>query len=488
MAFISLEFLVFFPVVAITYFILPFSLRWIWLLISSYYFYMSWNPKYAGLIVLSTLITYLCGVLIGKSSNKKVKNVWLIISLISNLGILFIFKYYNFFRLNSRRILSIFNVSLNIPVFDFLLPVGISFYTFQSLSYVMDVYRGDTKAEKNLGKYALFVSFFPQLTAGPIGKSKELLYQFNEKHYFDYDRVKNGLILMAWGAFQKVFIADRLAIVVNTVYDSPGNYKGFQIITATIFFTFQIYCDFSSYSDIAVGAAEVMGFRLTRNFRQPYFSKSVKEFWRRWHISLSTWFKDYLYIPLGGNRKGKLRTYLNTMIVFILSGLWHGAAMNFIIWGTLHGVYQVLSGLLKPAKLKLIKILNIRTEVFSYKLFQMLTTFTLVSFAWLFFRATTFSSAQILIRNMFYFNPWIFSRSYLGLMGIDSKDFFMSILGIFIIISVNLMQVRRNLRVQLSRQNAVFRWAIYFSCILAILIFGIYGEGYDEQQFIYSQF
>ncbi len=495
MLFNSQQFLAFFPIVTLLYFLIPHKLRWIWLLISSYYFYMSWSPKYAILIATSTLITYFSGLLIEKAGGIKeekkslfLRKFWVFGSFASNLGILFLFKYYNFFISYIVRGFSYINVDIVFPSFDYVLPVGISFYTFQALSYTVDVYRKDVRAEKNLGKYALFVSFFPQLVAGPIEKSKDLLYQFEEKHYFDYDRVKNGLLLMLWGFFQKVFVADRLAILVNTVYNNPQEYKGFNIIIATVFFAFQIYCDFSSYSDIAIGAAQVMGFRLTQNFRQPYFSKSIKEFWRRWHITLGAWFKDYLYIPLGGNRKGKLRNYFNIMIVFIVSGLWHGAAMTFIIWGTLHGAYQVIGDVLKPHKLRLIKKFKINTNVFSYRLGQVLMTFLLVDFAWIFFRANSFSQAKVLIKNLFYFNPWVFFDGSLYELGLDSKDFTAALIGIVIVVVINLMQINMNLRNEIANQNIIFRWMIYFAGVFSIIIFGIYGPGYSIQQFIYFQF
>lgn len=495
MNFNSIHFLIFFPIIALLYFTIPEKKRWIWLLISSYYFYMCWNAKYVILMVTTTMITYFSGLLIEKANKidngKKsiqLKKIWVFIGFSSNIGILFLFKYFNFFRAYSIKFFSFINITINIPTFDFLLPIGISFYTFKALSYIMDIYRNDIKAERNFGKYALYISFFPQLAAGPIEKSKHFLYQFNEKHSFDYDRVKNGLLLMMWGYFQKVFVADRLATLVNTVYNNPEKYKGFEIITATIFFAFQIYCDFSSYSDIAIGAAEVLGFKSSKNFNQPYFSKSIKEFWRRWHITLSGWFKDYLYIPLGGNKRGKLRYYLNIMLVFLVSGLWHGAAINFIIWGGLHGIYQVIGDILKPLKAKVIKMLKVKTDGFSYKLFQMSVTFILVDFAWIFFKASTFTSAKTIIKNMIYFNPWIFTDSSIYKLGLDEKEFTLAVLGIIIVLIANILQTTKSLRIELSKQNTVFRWAIYLITVTSILIFGIYGPGYNVQQFIYFQF
>lgn len=491
----SVKFLMFFPMVTILYFLIPHKFRYLWLLVASYYFYMCWNPKYAILIAISTIITYLSGLLIQRVNEVKdvhgairLKKIILISSFASNLGILFLFKYLNFFTLNLTTVLAKFNILITVPTFDFLLPAGISFYTFQALSYTMDVYRGDIKAVKSLGKYALFVSFFPQLVAGPIEKSKDLLHQFNEKHYFDYNRAKHGLLLMLWGFVQKVLIADRLAILVNTVYNDPQDYRGFQIVIATVFFAFQIYCDFSSYSDIARGAAEVMGFRLSKNFENPYFSKSIKEFWRRWHITLSGWFKDYLYFPLGGSRRGKLRGYLNVMIVFLASGLWHGAAINFVIWGALHGTYQVLGDIFKPVREKLISIFKIKTDVLGYKIFQALITFILVDFAWIFFRAGSFTYAKITIKNMMTFNPWIFTDGSIFELGLDSKDFFIAILGIFIVLAVNAIQSFKSLPLELSKQNLIFRWSVYLTAVVSILIFGMYGTAFDVQKFIYFQF
>ncbi|MGV8982295.1 MBOAT family O-acyltransferase [Clostridium sp.] len=456
---------------------------------------MSANPKYAIFIVISTVITYLSGLLIENankiSSEKKsrqLKNLWVFACFSSNLGILLLFKYYNFFNASLTRVLNIFSISFHMPYFRYLLPLGISFYTLQAISYIIDVYRKDVACEKNIGKLALFLSFFPTVVSGPIEKSKNMLHQFDEKHSFDYDRVKNGLLLMLWGAFVKLVVADRLALFVNTVYSNPNNYKGLATIIATLFFTFQIYCDFMSYSDMARGAAQVLGFKVTNNFKQPYLSKSIKQFWSRWHISLTSWFKDYLYFPLGGNRRGKLRTYYNIMIVFVVSGLWHGATTNFIIWGGLHGLYQISAYLLKPIKEKAIKTFKIKTEVFSYKLGQMIITFMLVNFAWIFFRATSFLSAITIIKNSFYFDPWILTNGSIFKLGLDSKDFLIAIIGVVLIIIVDMMQRRINLRVELSKQNIVFRWCIYLVVVLVILVVGMYGPGYSMQQFIYSQF
>lgn len=495
MLFNSIKYLIFFPIVAIAYFLLPQRIRWLWLLIASYIFYMAWNPKYAILLGSTTLVTYLSGIFIDsakrledKNKAKSIQKLIIAGSLIFNFGILFVFKYYNFFADTLTKALSFLNLSVTISRLDYLLPVGISFYTFQAVSYVIDLYRGDVKVQKHFGKYALFVAFFPTLLSGPIQKSKDFIDQFNENHQFDYDRIKAGLYIIFWGLFKKMMVADRVAILVNEVYNNPGNHRGFEILIATVLYGFQIYCDFSSYSDIAKGSAEILGFKLANNFHQPYFSKSIKEFWRNWHISLSSWFRDYLYFPLGGNRNGKLRTYINLMIVFLISGLWHGSAFTFLIWGGLHGLYQIIGNLtIKPKKLLADK-LHIKTEVFSYRLFKVLTTFILVDFAWLFFRANSFTSALLLIRNSFYFNPWIFTDGSIYKLGLDAKDLSVAFISICIVLMVDLLQRRKDVRLVLFNQNLIFRWALYIISILVLLIFGVYGPAYSQQQFIYMQF
>lgn len=391
-----MQFLIFFPAVVLIYFIIPHKFRWIWLLAANYYFFMSWNPYYAILLFLSTITTWLSGILIGRTTehpdmrHPARKKLWLVLSLVFNLGILFVFKYLNFFSGLVTAFLRVFGVQAAQTQFDLLLPVGISFYTFQALGYSMDVYRGEIKPEKNLGKYALFVSFFPQLIAGPIERYKDMLPQFSEVHRFDYKRAKRGFLLMLWGYFQKMVVADRLGKLVDVVYNNPQKHFGPDVIVATIFFAFQLYCDFGGYSDIALGAAEVMGFRLERNFDAPYFSGSIKEFWRRWHITLGTWFRDYLYIPLGGNRCSKLRHCMNLMVVFLVCGLWHGAALPFVVWGALHGLYQVIGLLTKSTRLHLQNRMHIPQNVLWLRAVRAGYTFLLTDFAWIFFGQKTF--------------------------------------------------------------------------------------------------
>ena len=302
---------------------------------------MSWKAEYIILIIISTLVDYIAGKKIYTSNSRKEKKFFLWLSILVNIGILFGFKYFNFFNESTGIIFGELNLFYNIPQLEVLLPVGISFYTFQTLSYTIDIYRGKTIPESHLGIFALYVSFFPQLVAGPIERSNNLLPQFKRYYYFEYNRVVSGLRLMLFGLFKKVVIADRLAEHVNQVYNSPDQYFGISIIMATILFAFQIYCDFSGYSDIAIGAARVMGIRLMINFNLPYSSRSISEFWKRWHISLSSWFKDYFYIALGGNRVVKWKWYYNLLLTFLVSGLWHGANWTFLLWGLLHGIYMI---------------------------------------------------------------------------------------------------------------------------------------------------
>jgi len=479
MLFNSIQYLIFFPIVVALYFAIPHRYRWTLLLGASYYFYMAWKPEYVLLIIVSTLIDYFAGLQMGKTTDKSRRRKLLILSLISNLGLLFSFKYFNFFSDSLRAVLNQFNIFYEVPAFQVLLPVGISFYTFQTLSYSIDVYRGDKKPERHLGIFALYVAFFPQLVAGPIERSIRLLPQFYQPHQFNYQRVTNGLKLMLWGYFKKVVIADRLAIYVNQVYNHPADYQGWPLIIATCFFAFQIYCDFSGYSDIAIGSAQVMGFKLMDNFKQPYFSKSVAEFWRRWHISLSTWFRDYLYIPLGGNRVGKWHWYFNIFIVFLISGLWHGANWTFVVWGGLHGFYVLFALWTLNIRQHIGATLNLGKSPGVSKALQMLVTFNLVTFAWIFFRANSISDAFLIVQNLFNFSTPTQIDLDLG-----REYLIVAVLSIMFLIFVDALQSRIRIRQFISIKPVWVRWAVYYLVIFAILALG----QFEAQDFIYFQF
>lgn len=498
MLFNSTQFLIFFPIVCILYYVIPYKLRYLFLLAASYYFYMCWNPKYALLMLTSTVITFLSGTLIsyannneifGEQKRNKLKKIFVALSFTSNLLILFFFKYYNFAANSLERIGGILNITINTPSFDVVLPVGISFYTFQALSYTVDVYRDEIYAEKNFFKYALFVSFFPQLVAGPIERSKNLLTQINRRTKFNFYEARKGFVLMVFGYFQKVVLAERLAVIVDSVYDAYTECSGFQLMIATIMFAFQIYCDFGGYSNIAIGAAQIMGFKLMDNFNTPYFSRSIAEFWHRWHISLSTWFRDYLYIPLGGSKKGTIRKYINIMIVFMVSGLWHGANWHFCIWGALNGAFQVIGDVLKPIRIKIKKYLNINEDTFSHKMLQGLTTFALVDFTWIFFRAS-FRQGIAIVQKILGFGEeqWI-TTDNLAKMQIDGQDLNVIVVALAVLMIVSLFRIK-NIRMSewLCNQGIWFRWIVLFAMIFGTLIFGLYGAGYDAAAFIYFQF
>ena len=485
----SLQFLIFFLVVISTYFLINSKYRWVLLLAASYYFYMSWNPAYILLIILSTVVDYFASLKMEKQEQKEDRKKYLLLSLFVNLGLLFFFKYYGFFNNSFSSIVQTFNMKLGLPNFDLLLPVGISFYTFQTLSYTIDVYRGDKEAEKHFGIFALYVSFFPQLVAGPIERSTRLLPQFKKKIDFDSARVTSGLQLMLWGFFKKVVVADRLALYVNGVYNNLEGLEGITLILATVFFAFQIYCDFSGYSSIAIGAARVMGFDLMTNFKRPYFAKSIPEFWRRWHISLSTWFKDYLYIPLGGNRVNKIRYYFNLFVTFLVSGLWHGAAWTFVIWGGLHGIYQIISITTVKLRKNIKDKIGINNFPTLYKWWQIIVTFTLVNFGWIFFRANSLNDAVYVVNNLFsslgtQLSSWTNLKAAIVGYGLNQYELMLAFAVIMLMEAVHLMQRQGSVREFLNKKPLIFRWAAYYSLIIIILGFGVYGEA----EFIYFQF
>lgn len=498
MLFNSLQFLIFFPIVVTLYFAVPQKCKQPWLLLASYYFYMCWNAKYALLILLSTVITYASGILIDHirqgeydtEKEKKLKNLVVALSFLSNLGILFYFKYINFAMDTLAKTMRIFHVQLNLPVVDVLLPVGISFYTFQALSYTMDVYRGEIYAEKNFMRYALFVSFFPQLVAGPIERSKNLLRELAEPKKFDYDNFREGILLMLWGYFLKIVLAERIATFVDTVYGDVESFGGYYLVAATVLFAVQIYCDFAGYSTIAMGAAKILGVQLMENFDAPYISTSVADFWRRWHISLTSWFKDYLYIPLGGSRKGKARKYLNKMIVFLVSGLWHGANFSFIVWGGLNGAYQVVGEALQPARNKLIKKLGLHRDSLAHKIFSAAVVFVLVDFSWIFFRAESMHEALKVMRSMMtVYNPWVLFDGSLYTCGLDEKNFRLMLLSVMVLLAVDLCK-RKGIQIRkvIMKQDGWAQCLTVTAAVMVLLIFGKYGPTYDASSFIYFQF
>jgi D-alanyl-lipoteichoic acid acyltransferase DltB (MBOAT superfamily) len=476
MLFNSLQFCIFFILVTALYFLIPHKFRWLLLLAASCYFYMVFVPVYILILGFTIVVDYFAGIYIEKSQGRK-RKLFLTASLIANIGVLAVFKYYNFINHNITALLHGFNWTNPIPYLSILLPVGLSFHTFQAMSYTIEVYRGNQPAERNFGIYSLYVMFYPQLVAGPIERPQNLLHQFYEKHSFDYQRVSDGLKMMLWGLFKKLVIADRLAIYVNSVYGHPDRHTGISLLVATIFFSFQIYCDFSAYSEIAIGAAKVMGFKLMTNFNRPYFSKSIAEFWKRWHISLSTWFKDYLYISLGGNKVSIPRWYFNLFFVFLVSGLWHGANWTFIIWGALNGFYLVAALLTKPLTDKIVKATGLSKAPGLNNFFQILFTFLLTSFAWIFFRANTVSDAFLIIKKIAAFKGPLFLE--------NASILIYCLFGILFLLAAEFKkEYYKDSFSLLNNQNRLVRHLAYATLILLILVIGVFDGG----QFIYFQF
>ncbi len=497
MLFNSIDFMWFFPIVIGIYFVIPKKLRMYWLLLASYYFYMSWNAKYALLIGGCTIVTYLSAILYSeykKGDVRRKKRITLVLCLLFNLGVLVLFKYGNFLIDTGNFFLNIFHFNPIEQRVNFILPVGISFYTFQALGYMIDVYRGDVEPERNFVRYALFVSFFPQLVAGPIERSKNLLNQMRhmeDLRLWNARRVTSGAILMVWGLFMKMVIADRVSILVDNVFQNYMIYGTVELVLAAVGFTLQIYCDFGSYSMIAIGAAKIMGFDLMENFNVPYYATSIREFWSRWHISLSTWFRDYLYIPLGGNRKGTVRKYINIMIVFLVSGLWHGANWKFVIWGGIHGSYQVVGDMLKPLRSRILEKSRINTDCFSWRLLQRAFTFSLVVFAWIFFRADSLGHALDYLKTILTKpDPWVLFNEGLYGLGLDRVESNILIISTVILFLVDYIRVKKEMTLDqfLFTQNLWFEWCVIIALIVMIFIFGEYGSTFDAKQFIYFQF
>lgn len=489
MLFNSIDFAIFFPLVFLLYWIVAknLTLRNILILVASYVFYGWWDWRFLFLIFISSAVDFIVGKQIHKTENAKKKHFYLLISLLVNLGFLFYFKYTNFFIETFVDSFRLFGKELEVSTLNIILPVGISFYTFQTLSYTIDIYRNQLKPTKDPLAFFAFVAFFPQLVAGPIERASHLLPQFYKTYKFNYNQIKSGLLLMGFGLFKKMVIADRLAILVNQVYNNPTEHKGIDIIIATVFFAFQIYCDFSGYSDIAIGAARTMGFDLMKNFDSPYLSKSITEFWRRWHISLSTWFRDYVYIPLGGSREGKYKTYVNLFIVFLVSGLWHGAAMTFVIWGAIHGFIIVIEKAFDKQRKALLKTWGLTKDSFVRKIIFIPLIFTIVCFAWIFFRANSFNDALYFVRNIFVNNYGRLFNEGIYTLGLVKPEFILALIAIVILTIFEWTHKKINFYKLLQKQYTPVRWLCYLAIVYIILIFGVYGEG-NVSEFIYFQF
>ncbi len=528
MLFNSLNFLIFFPIVTIAYFLLPQRFRWLLLLAASCYFYMAFIPAFILILAFTITVDYFSGIAIEGAVGRRRKQ-FLIASIIANVGVLFFFKYFNFFNANLALLANFLHWSYSLHALAIILPIGLSFHTFQSLSYTIEVYRGRQEAERHFGIFALYVMFYPQLVAGPIERPQNLLHQFREKHDVDVRRIGDGLVLMVYGFFMKLFIADNLAPFVNAVYDHPTEYLAPSFVIATVFFAFQIYCDFAGYSYIAIGAARVMGFRLMQNFRQPYFSHSIGEFWHRWHISLSTWFKDYVYIPLGGSHVTKNLQVRNLLVTFLLSGLWHGANWTYIVWGALNGGYLVLemfgTNLWRSFRGDSLALEGVssetainrapkKTDNFSeiaplkaeerpqsvflgalVGILQTLLTFMFICLAWVFFRAESFHTAVYIIGNMF--TGWShigadvlqkdFAAKYIFMEKSD-YDFYWAVSGILGLLVGEYLFIKGYFlhawNIEHPQLRYILRWFLIATALLLIIIFA----KTESQQFIYFQF
>lgn len=479
---ISLGFLAFVLLTAAVYYLLPLKLRPFWLLAASLFFYIYADIRYLLFLLASILSCYAGARAIqGRAGGKKL--IFLLV-LLFNLGLLACVKFLPY----SLNVLGLL-LGRELPQPRLLVPLGISFYTLQALSYLIDVYRGELRCERSLWKFALYMSFFPIIMQGPICRYSQLSPQLSSPHRLDYRQLKFGAQLMLWGFFKKLVIADRAGLLVNQVFDNYEAYAGLSVFLAMCLYTFQLYADFSGCVDISRGVSGMLGISLPDNFRRPLFSQSIQEFWRRWHISLSSWFRDYVYIPLGGNRKGQFRKYLNVLLVFALSGIWHGVGINYLFWGLLHGGYQVMGALSRRPREALLRRLGLSRDSRALVLLRQLFCFLLVSFAFLFFRAPGLRAGVYMASAMFLGSrlPQLGGGALFSL-GLDRPDMLVLAASLVLLLAVSLIQERQSLRELISRQRLPLRWVLYLLCLFSVLIFGIYGPGYDSAQFIYMNF
>ncbi len=480
MLFNSFDFAVFFPFFFVIFWAVASRKLWfqnLIIIIASYFFYGWWDWRFLSLIIFSSFVDYFVGIGLSRQLNQQKRKLLLFTSIFVNIGLLGFFKYYNFFTESFTEAFSFFGYPINGTSLNIILPVGISFYTFQTLSYTIDVYRRKLEPTRNMLAFFAFVSFFPQLVAGPIERATHFLPQFFKKRTFDYAKAVVGMRQILWGFFMKLVIADRLAIYVDNVYGNIENHSSITLMVATIFFAFQIYCDFAGYSSIAIGLGKLLGFDLMTNFNRPYFSHSISEFWKRWHISLSTWFRDYVYIPLGGNRVSKNRNYVNLLITFVVSGLWHGAAWTFMIWGAINGLYLIFDKMSEKTVNQIWSKLNFRKEVQYRSLLSFFTTFILINFAWIFFRSSSLNDAFLVIERIFTAQGTL----YIGKL----PSLIYSIFGIGILVYTEFDEELLNSRYTLLENPLKpVRLFSYSFLIILILLFGVFDGG----QFIYFQF
>lgn len=496
MLFHSYQFFIFLPLVLLFYFIIPGKWRTVWLLLVSYLFYCRFHPKYMIVLLAVTVISYGAGLFMESlpEGDPHKKRIVLWTGVGTALAVLVVFKYTDFILENINGVLGLAKQEpVSLP-FSLVMPAGVSYFTFQIISYLSDVYHGKAPAEKNFLTYALYVSFFPKIISGPIERAGDFLVQIRDCrnwNLWDGERVRNGLVLMMWGYFEKLVIADRLAILTGQVFGDYAGYGSVELFTAAAAFYIQLYADFDGYTNIARGMAKVMGFSLAENFDAPFFAKNIREYWGRWHISLSRWLRDYIYIPLGGNRKGTLCKYRNLIVTFLVSGIWHGAAWNYVFWGFIHGIYEVSGLAAAPFVEKINNRLHTRTQTFSYRLMQTVKCWLLVCFAYIFFKVpTALDGLRYLKRMVTKWNPWALFDGSLYTLGISEKYFHFLIWAVAALLVVDWLKYKKKTEIDvwLGTQCIWFRWAVMLGCIMAVIIFGAYGPAYDAGNFIYFQF
>lgn len=482
MSIISLAFLLFAAMSCTLYFLLPLKARPYWLLLCSAAFYGSFDRRLFVWIGITAVSAFAAGRIIGRAGERR-KKVVLIGTVVLNAGLLLFVKFFGYSVELFARLFGLSAPAVAIPA-----ALGISFYTMQAIGYCIDVYRGKYPPERNFWKYLLYMLYFPTIMQGPISRYDQLADQLFTPHRFSFDRMKAGLLLTLWGFFKKVVIADRAAILVDQVFGDYTAYEGLQILLAVVLYSIQLYTDFSGFTDISRGISQILGIELVDNFDTPYFADSIRDFWRRWHISLSSWLRDYIYIPLGGSRRGRGSKYVNLLIVFFVSGLWHGVGFHYIVWGLMQAVFQIASELTQEPRHRLYDSWGVDRTFFSYRFGKRLVTFGLVNLSWLFFRASGFLTALRMLKRSLVWNPWVLFDGSLLTMGLDGAEWNVLIAAVAVLIAVSLLRRRGPVREALGRQLFWFRYAVYLALLLATLVFGIYGPGYDSAGFLYMQF